>query len=206
MYLYQADAFCDDCGAAIADELPTPEGFPNESAWDSNEYPKGPYTEGQESADCPQHCAHCEALLDTGLTDYGVAYVADALVAWDGRPEILEQWAELYANYGSLPWNLEEMDDSVRAALRAYADHTGDNSYALEHFDEAYRGAWDSVEDYALELVDSLGLGLFPDPSGLAARYFDSEAFARDLELGGDIFTEKIPYSYGRVWVFNAHV
>lgn len=67
-------------------------------------------------------------------------------------------------------------------------------------FDDAYRGCWSSVEEYAAEMVDSWGLLSGVDET--VARYFDFDAFARDLVLGGDIWTAPAD---GGVYVFDAH-
>jgi len=65
MYIYQADVYCDTCGAEIRLALKdrSPENRDDETSYDSNEYPKGPYPEDQES-DCPQHCGSHEKCLD----------------------------------------------------------------------------------------------------------------------------------------------
>lgn len=64
-------------------------------------------------------------------------------------------------------------------------------------FDDAYAGEWDSVEDYAWDLIDAGVLGEIPQP---LAPYIDVKAFARDLEMGGDICTAE---AAGRVYVFR---
>jgi antirestriction protein len=68
-------------------------------------------------------------------------------------------------------------------------------------FDDAYRGCWPSVEDYAYELVEDLGM-LRDIPENLR-NYFDYGTFARDLVLGGDIWTA--PASGGEVYIFDGN-
>jgi hypothetical protein len=92
MYIYQADVWCDDCGRAIRSGLllagKAPENIEDESSYDSDDFPKGPYSDNEES-DTPQHCASGEdcpnhETLDDGrkvgmlfgsLTSDGVEYV-----------------------------------------------------------------------------------------------------------------------------------
>jgi antirestriction protein len=55
-----------------------------------------------------------------------------------------------------------------------------------EQFEEAFLGAYDSVEDYAYELIEDC-YGDMLKAMGHLSGYFDYEAFARDLELSGDV-------------------
>ena len=69
-----------------------------------------------------------------------------------------------------------------------------------EKFLEQWQGAHDSKEAFADYLLDSTGqLSEMPE---FARRYFNFEAFARDLELSGD-------YSFircnGQVYAFSSH-
>jgi hypothetical protein len=56
IYIYQADVYCSLCTRGICDSLPLPEGYDpdNESSWNSDDYPKGPYPQEQD-----EHCAAC---------------------------------------------------------------------------------------------------------------------------------------------------
>ena len=66
----------------------------------------------------------------------------------------------------------------------------------VDTFTDAYLGEYDSVEDYAYELVSDTGqLEGIPD---FVSRYFDYVSFARDLKIGGDVWFEA-PY------LFNNH-
>lgn len=69
-------------------------------------------------------------------------------------------------------------------------------------FDDAYRGNWHSVDDYAWDYVD--GTGLLDTADELVTRYFDASAFARDLVLGGDIWTA--PANGGGIYIFDNNV
>ncbi len=74
----------------------------NESTWDSDDFPKGPYPDGGGEADTPQHCDGCSTFLHNPLTDDGYAYVADALEQFcddnRGDRELLTEWARFYLN------------------------------------------------------------------------------------------------------------
>jgi hypothetical protein len=114
-YIYQADLWCEDCGNSIRDRLDAetkaPDDFDrdDETTYDSDEYPKGPYPDGGGEADCPQHCAAREDCLnavdvgdghkigchlENGLTADGEEYVRESL-AGDGC--CVEIWADFYA-------------------------------------------------------------------------------------------------------------
>lgn len=94
---------------------------------------------------------------------------------------------------------LEGVDDPD--ALGAFVDHYGkvpDTEALLEAFEEAYAGEWDSERAYAEELVDDLGM--LRDVSEDLARYFDYEAYARDLFMG-DVYSSPAPG--GGIYVFR---
>lgn len=99
------------------------------------------------------------------------------------------------------------------AATGTSADQVPDAS----EFREAYAGEFDSFRDYADELADeTLGVPATPCSGEMwtdamrqvgaamefAVRYFDYDAHARDLLLGGDMSTEDAPG--GGVFVFRA--
>jgi hypothetical protein len=118
VYLYAADLFCEDCGDKIKASLAAQADPDNESTWDSDEYPKGPYAEGGGEADSPQHCDDCGVFLENPLTNDGARYVVEQCEAYisgddaglggeyvscmvsdraemDGA-KILAQWARFY--------------------------------------------------------------------------------------------------------------
>lgn len=105
-FIYAADIYCECCGQAIRDTITregrAPENPDNESSYDSDQFPKGPYANGGGEADSPQHCASCRAFLENPLTDDGREYVRAAIA--DARPCIgaevdspVEQWRAFYA-------------------------------------------------------------------------------------------------------------
>jgi antirestriction protein len=92
-------------------------------------------------------------------------------------------------------------------AFGAWADHVGDDEDALDRFDDVYLGDWASLDNYAEELLDDLGYlraidDALPDALQPYVRV-DVEAFARDLELGGDVTA--IEHD-GGVWIFEGGV
>lgn len=80
---------------------------------------------------------------------------------------------------------LDSVPEHQRDALAAYIDHVGDLHEAVDAFEVAYRGEWDSEREYAEELADDLyGIASRGQGDDIAARYFDYDAFARDLFMG----------------------
>lgn len=84
------------------------------------------------------------------------------------------------------------------AAWLAYVDCVGQDYVTPSGFEDAYRGAYDSVVDYAYQLVEDIGMLQGVDE--IVASYFDYAAFARDMELGGDISVIKLD---GKVYIFS---
>lgn len=96
-YIYCADIYCDDCGAAIRDRLTgegkAPADPSDEWSYDSDEFPK--CVGDDDESDTPQHCAVGEdcinairigdgdddkvGLLFGELTHDGTAYIEDAI-------------------------------------------------------------------------------------------------------------------------------
>ena len=52
---------------------------------------------------------------------------------------------------------------------------------------DAYLGEYESVREYAEQMADEMGL--FDGVSDTLRNYFDYEAYARDMVLGGDVWT-----------------
>jgi antirestriction protein len=68
--------------------------------------------------------------------------------------------------------------------VAAYASHTGVEIAELAaRFEDAYRGSYQSTADYAHDLLDEQLSAL---PENLRC-YFDYVAYARDLDINGDI-------------------
>jgi hypothetical protein len=129
VYIYAADIYCEECGAAIRDQITgeghAPADIDDETSYDSDEFPKGPYKDGGGKADCPQHCgcgAECVnamtldddtkvgAWLENPLTTTGAEYVRDA---YRKGGEVAAAWSVWYAEeFGNLPDDGEDDDES----------------------------------------------------------------------------------------------
>lgn len=95
----------------------------NESTFDSDDFPKGPFADGGGEADTPQHCDVTGEHLENPLTEDGSAYVKRAFkdYAEDGRGdrETLALWADFYMHeYG------EACEEQDREGLPAIPDFT----------------------------------------------------------------------------------
>ena len=112
-----------------------------------------------------------------------------------------EEWAihdfEHFGNLRLSEWeDIEQVTELAKliaehgSVLAGLVDHVGGFQY-LEHarqlMEDGYAGAHDSLEDFAYELLEDTGQ-LESIPENLRP-YPDYEKFARDLELGGDVFT-----------------
>ena len=115
VYIYEADIFCEDCGEAIRKQRIcegfAPENPDDESSYDSDDFPKGPYLDGGGICDSPQHCGNGSdclnaeifdelskdhkigAWLENDLTPDGIEYVREAIREGGG---VAEMWANFY--------------------------------------------------------------------------------------------------------------
>ena len=80
----------------------------------------------------------------------------------------------------------EEAGIDADVAL-AYAENMGERFPDVDTIQEAYIGEYEDVEAYAREFLDDCGTLNGVDDT--IARYFDYEAYARDMVLGGDVWT-----------------
>ena len=94
VYIYNADIYCVDCAQEMIDEY-RERGIADDG--DSNTFPQGPYPNGGEEADCPQHCGDCGVFLENSLTsdgaDYVLSHIADDP---DCENAVTQQWREWY--------------------------------------------------------------------------------------------------------------
>ena len=111
-YIFAADCYCEDCGAAICEELiqegKAPADF-DERTYDSDQFPKGPYDVCER--DCIDHCASgpdCLNAIEIGGMKFGVCLENELTtegVRWlkeimeESPTDITEYWAELYREY-----------------------------------------------------------------------------------------------------------
>ena len=86
------------------------------------------------------------------------------------------------------------VDESEREAWQAWLAN-GMNEDA-EEFRDAYAGEYATLEDYAYEFISDC----YEVPEWVE-NYIDYKSFARDLDLGGDIWYGQ--NDYGVVYVFR---
>lgn len=120
VYVYKADIYCKDCGELIRRKIASrdivnsgvaPADPDDETSYDSDEFPKGPFPDGGGEADSPQHCGEhgrcvnairlqdkmsIGVMLENDLTAYGMNFVKEAIA--EGG-EVAKLWAEFYADY-----------------------------------------------------------------------------------------------------------
>ena len=138
VYMYQAALYCAECGEAIREELtkagqapPEPD---DESSYDSDDFPKGPFADGGGEADSPQHCDACSVFLENPLTGDGEAYVQECIERnlIEGRlSEAATEWSAFYGieprdpkaiRFGRMTPEIREMyADKETGELEAYA-------------------------------------------------------------------------------------
>lgn len=112
-YIFQAALWCAHCAERYKAENAKPSHVDedNESSYDSDDWPKGPYGDGGGEADCPQHCDACGVFLENALTPDGDKWLrqeAEPFAApdasWDetaqaaeaaGQP-VLADWLRYY--------------------------------------------------------------------------------------------------------------
>lgn len=100
VYVYRAGLLCEKCGESKRKSLSrvAPAHPEDESSYDSDHYPKGPFA--PSSADAPQHCDHCGAFLANPLTSDGYEYVREkcreARRTGRDRAICLVLWAPFY--------------------------------------------------------------------------------------------------------------
>lgn len=123
-YVFQAALLCADCGAATRLELEGANAAPidpnDESSYDSDTFPKGPYASGAGEADSPQHCDACGEFLENPLTPDGRHYVAERLARFEREsgPIPAGSLFDVYRDFYSID------SDEVAAARDARQDRT----------------------------------------------------------------------------------
>jgi antirestriction protein len=127
-----------------------------------------------------------------------------------------EEWAiHDYEGFGSFGLQEYVSAETVTAVALGIAEHgpafaawasiAGIDAESLQQFNDAFLGEWDSLHDYASDLLDDLGVERELDKLEAWARVYvtvDAAGFARDLELGGDITAIDTPAN--TVWLFQS--
>ena len=74
-YIYRAALHCEECGdriqALLTEKGKAPANPDDEYTFDSDDFPKGPFSDGGGEADCENYCDTCGCALDNPLTIYG---------------------------------------------------------------------------------------------------------------------------------------
>lgn len=102
VYVFQAALICTDCSHGVQGALVKPDhvDMHDESSYDSDDWPKGPYSDGGGEADSPQHCDMCGVFLDNPLTPDGETYVRDVFRQFvetgRGSLDVLAEWKAAY--------------------------------------------------------------------------------------------------------------
>lgn len=141
----------------------------------------------------------------------------DHMLATSPEPHA-EEWAiHDYEGFGMVHLDEYESIDTIAQlaqgieqhglAYSAWADHVGHTSAdALNRFEDAFLGTWDSCKEYAEGLLDDLGLSRELDEAipELLHGYVtvDVESFGRDMEIDGMITVTENPDGPG-VWIFD---
>ena len=158
------------------------------------------------------HGSWLDASADVDELNEGVR----AMLAASRLPEA-EEWAiHDYEGFGPVRLDENESLDVVAALAEGLREHGPAFGHwaalegkpgeaALEEFEHVYLGHWESLTALAEELWDDMGYQTALDealPESLQPYVrFDSEAYGRDLELGGSVSTSE---GDGGVYVFGA--
>ncbi len=130
-FVYQAAFLCEACGIAKRKELDKQGKRPNdpddESGYDSDDYPKGPYMDGGGESDSHNHCDYCGEVLDnpvftdqseifddTSPVEYAALWGCDA--QYDRAPNLPGDGAMFY-NFSPND-DLEKLDKFLGAIER----------------------------------------------------------------------------------------
>lgn len=161
----------------------------------------------------PNVTAHCPVCAEGEVVTYHNQDTGDTRVAvcptCNGSAHVpsAEEWAiHDFDDFGGIAIGESESFETVAAiatglaehgpAWAAYVDYQGGLEWA-DDFGDDYQGEWDSEQAYAENLLDDIGE--LKDDS-LASRYFDYEAFTRDLFMSD---YHSVRADGGNVYVFR---
>ena len=130
---------------------------------------------------------------------------------------IAEDWAiHDYENFEPLKLSEFESIELVSQAACGIVEHGPLFAAVVNHFgglsnldearrymQEGCRGAFDSLADYADELIGDCYADALKQLPDFIRGHIDWEGIGRDLELGGDVFTI---VSEGQLYVFDSHI
>ena len=130
---------------------------------------------------------------------------------------IAEEWAiHDYENFGDLELHEYAGIDQVAqaahliaehgpvfAALLAYVGGTSNIDEALRYMEQGYCGEYDSLTDYAEQLIDDCYADSIKGLPEFIRYNIDYDSIAHDIELNGDVFTLECE---GKVHVFYTNI
>ncbi len=128
---------------------------------------------------------------------------------------LAEEWAiHDYEGFGGVRLSEYEALETVSRIARGIVEHGPafrawaaalDDWESLDQFEDHYLGHWDSVTEYAEDLLDGIGLSQIIEqavPETLRPYVaVDAENFGRDLVLGGDV--QEVEDPEGGVFLFS---
>jgi len=178
-----------------------------------------PHTNPERADSAEREPADGPRIYVASLADYNDARLHGTWLDADADPDELadginamlarsptpgaEEWA-IHDHEGFGPLHLGEYEDiaTISQLGQGIAEHgpafahwaaicgTRDPD-ELARFDDAYLGRWNSIEDYASELLDDLGIErLIREHLPDSLQHYvniDVDGFARDLEYSGDV-------------------
>jgi antirestriction protein len=138
-----------------------------------------------------------------------------AMLAESMEP-IAEEWAiHDHEGFGSLRLGEYETIDNVAEVANLIEEHgpvfaelvghfggTSDVDEAKRYMEDGYRGEFDRVDCFVEEFVEDCYGDVLKQLPDFLRYHIDFEGIARDMEMGGDIFTVE---SEGKVHVFWAN-
>jgi len=129
-------------------------------------------------------------------------------------PGNAEEWAiHDYEGFGDLRLSEWESFDRVSAIAAGISEHgeaftawlsydSSRDATDLQAFEDAYRGEWDSLHDYADDFAESTGLYQAAEKAGSPYVTVDVDALTRDLDI--EMYT--VTSDHHTVYVFDPYV
>lgn len=154
--------------------------------------------------------------IDAGQPIESIREQVARMLAQSGE-SVAEDWAiHDYENFSGL--NLSEFEDLelVAEVAQLIGKHGPMFAEVVSHFggvsnvdearrymEEGYRGAFDSLADYAQELVEDCYADVLKNLPDFIRYHIDYEGIGQDMEMGGDVFAISCD---GKQHVFDAQL
>jgi antirestriction protein len=152
------------------------------------------------------------AWIDANRSSEDIAAEVCTMLAASPEPGA-EEWAiHHYEGFGELRLSEWESFERVAAIAAGIAEHGPAFGAWLSYdadrdpadasaFEDAYRGEWESLRDYAENFAEDIGLYAAADRAGSHYVTVDIDALTRDL----DIELYKVRSDHGTVYVFDPY-